>query len=267
MDLITKEGAFKVFYCIIAADGTIAAEESEKLDEIGLQLFGENFVDVRDGLLADCETQTASVGDDPDEIYELLSENIEDALNDKTDEPEKGIPSRMLLWNLLLIAHSDGSFDQSEKRLMRKINRKMNIGDSVLFEMEQYISTVGAIEKELERLSDSMEPYKLVRPVVDELENRRETIRQAVMALIEDEVLNPLEKLTVQDDFIDKAQAAIKDSAAVKKVNEQTNKILGDVKKAAAPAAAEAGKKIGKAFMGFGSKLMNRNSSDINGKE
>ena len=102
---------------------------------------------------------------------------------------------------------------------------------------------------------------------MDDLENRLETIKRAVIDLINDEIMIPVEKLTVQDDFIDKTQAAIKGSAAMKKVNEQKNKIIDDVKKATAPAASEAGKKIGKAFMGFGSKLLNRNSSDSDGKD
>ena len=267
MILITKESAFKTFYYLIASDGKIAPEEMAKLDEIGVRIFGDSFPEIRDNLISECQGKTAAVSGDTDEIYDLIAECVDEALNETTEKPEDGVPSRMLVWNLLLIAHSDACLNQSEKRLMRKINRRLNIGDSVLFEMEQYISTDQTIEKELDRLSDSMEPYKIVRPMVDELENRRETIKQAVIDLINDEIMIPVEKLKVQDDFIDKAQTAIKESAAVKKVNEQTNKILDDVKKAAAPAAAEAGKKIGKAFMGLGSKLLNRNASDSDGKE
>lgn len=267
MILITKENAFKTFYYLIASDGKRTPEEMAKLDEIGQQIFGDSFQENRDDLISECIEKTAAVSGDTEEIYDLIAECVDEALNETTDKLEEGVPSRMLVWNLLLIAYSDACIDQSEKRLMRKINRKLNIGDSVLFEMEQYISTVQTIEKELVRLSDSMEPYKIVRPMVDELENRRETIKQAVIDLINDEITIPVEKLKVQDDFIDKAQAAIKGSAAVKKVNDQTNRILDDVKKAAAPAAAEAGKKIGKAFIGFGSKLLNRNASDSDGKE
>jgi len=269
MILITKESAFKTFYYLITSDGTITKEETEKLNEIGFQLFGSQCTELCDNLISACESKTLVGNVDPIEAFAFLSECVEDALNDTTEDMSKGIPSRLLIWNLLLIAYSDGAFSQNEQRLMRKINRKLNLGDSVLFEMEQYIKTVQSIDGELDKLKDSMEPYKNVRPVVDELENRRDTIRQAALSLIDDEILNPVEKLIVQDDIIDKAQAAIKEKTdpMMKKVNEQTGKVLGDLKKAATPAAAEAGKKLGKAFMGLGSKLMNRSQSESDGKE
>lgn len=269
MNLITKVSAFKIFYYITAADGIITDEETEKLNEIGLQLFGEECQSFLHNLIAECEAKTIGVFDDPDESFDILSDCIEEALNETTEELNDGIPSRLLLWNLLLIAHSDGNFARNEQRFIAKINRKLNLGDSILFEMEQYIKTVQTIEIELDKLKDSMEPYKIIRPVVDDLENRRDTIKTAVLTLISDEVLNPVKKLTVQDDVIDKAQAVIKAKTdpMMKKVNEQRDKMFDDVKKAAAPAAAEAGKKLGKAFIGFGSKLMNRNQSDMDAKE
>ncbi len=269
MKLITKESAFKIFYYFIVSDGKIASEEIEKLEEIGIQLFGDYFSDVRASLVEECKAKISFLGDDQVENFDILSENIVSALNDSTEDMEKGIPARMLIWNLMIIVYSDGEFDQFERRLMRKISRNLNIGDSVLFEMEQYIKTVRTLDGELDKLKDSMDPYKIVRPIVDELENRRDIIKLAAIALINDELNVPVEKLTVQDDVIDKAQAAIKEKTdpMMKKVNEQADRVLSDVKKAAAPVAAEAGKKIGKAFMGFGSKLINRNSSDTERKE
>ncbi len=263
MKLISKESTFKLFYYIIAADNLITYEETEKMNEIGFQIFGDVYPELRDNLISECEAQISTIKADPNESFDILSEYIETALNDTTDDMEQGVPSRMLLWNLLLISHSDGNYDQTEKRLLKKINRRLNFGDSVLFEMEQYIQSVQSIERELNNLKDSMEPYKDVRPIVDELENRRETIKQAVIALIDDELLLPVEKLVVQDDMIDKAQAAIKEKTdpMMKKVNEQAGKVLGEVKKAAAPAATETGKKLGKAFKGLGSKLLAKQSS------
>ena len=120
MILITKESAFKTFYYLIASDGKIASEEMVKLDEIGIQLFGESFQEFREVLISECQRKTASVSGDPDEDFDLIAECVDEALSDTTENVEKGIPSRMMVWNLLLIVHSDGSFDQCEKRLMRK---------------------------------------------------------------------------------------------------------------------------------------------------
>ncbi len=267
MILITKEGAFKIFYYIIACDGTVAEEELEKLDEIGVQLFGDVYSEKRYSLIAECEAKTGSVIYGSEDALDILSEYIDDALKETTENTEDGIPFRLLMWNLLLVAHSDNNYDRTEKRLLNKINRRINLGESILFEMEQYISTVQTIDNELDRLKDSMEPYKFVRPVVDELENRRNTIKQAAIALLDDELLIPAEKISVQDDAIDKAQAAIREKTdpLMKKINEQREKVFSEAKKTAAPAAEEAGKRLGKAFMGFGSKLLGKQSHDNDG--
>ncbi|MBR6091173.1 MAG: TerB family tellurite resistance protein [Anaerolineaceae bacterium] len=262
MNLIKKESAFKIFYYIIASDGIISAEETEKMDEIGLQLFGNDYGNFRDEIITECKKETDKIIDEPDKAYEILSEYVRTALDDTTVFPDRGIPSRMLIWNLLTLAYSDGDFDQNERRLLERIIRKQKIRESIIFEMEQYIRTVQAIDEELENLKFSTASYETIRPIVDELENRREIIKQAVIDLINDEMVTEVKKLVVQDDVIDKAQAAIRGNKFVKKANEQTEKIFGDVKKAAAPVAAEAGKKLGKAFMSFGSKLMGKQSSD-----
>ena len=268
MQFITKESAFKIFYYIIFSDGVITPEEIEKLDEIGSQIFEAAYSNVRENLLAECRTKIEVIKYYPEDSFDIISENIENALNETTEDPEKGLPKRLLIWNLLLIAHSDGSFEQNERKLLRKINRRLDIGDSVLFEMEQYISTVLTIEKELEELKKSNEPYNSIRPIMEELENRRVTIKNAAVALIGDEMLSTVNKLDIQDDIFDKAQAVIKEKTdpMMKKVNEQAGKVFEDVKKVAAPAAAEAGKRLGKAFMGFGAKLMGKQSPDNNDK-
>ena len=248
MQFITKESAFKIFYYIIFSDGVITPEEIEKLDEIGAQIFEAAYSNVRENLLAECRTKIEVIKYYSEDSFDIISENIENALNETTEDPEKGLPKRLLIWNLLLIAHSDGSFEQNERKLLRKINRRLDIGDSVLFEMEQYISTVLTIEKELEELKKSNE--------------------NAAVALIGDEMLSTVNKLDIPDDIFDKAQAVIKEKTdpMMKKINEQAGKVFEDVKKAAAPAAAEAGKRLGKAFMGFGAKLMGKQSPDNNDK-
>lgn len=268
MQFITKESAFKIFYYIIASDGMIAPEEMGKLDEIGAQIFGDDYLNIRNKLIGECEANIYPITYHPEESFAIISASIEEAFQNTTDDLENGIPKRLLIWNLMLVAHSDSNFDQNERKLLCEIGRKLDINDSILFEMEQYISTVLTIEKELEELKKSNEPYNSIRPIMEELENRRVTIKNAAVALIGDEVLSSVNRLDIQDDIIDKAQAAIKEKTdpMMKKVNEQAGKVFDDVKKAAAPAAAEAGKKLGKAFMGFGAKLMGKQSPDNNEK-
>ena len=264
MILIERENAFKIFYLMMAADGTIGSEEKEKLAEIGLDLFGENYQEIEPRMVSECQTIVQEIVADPNEAYDILSDQIDKELDHTTEEIEKGLPSRQLIWNLLLMAYSDGEFAPQERRLLQHIVRRANLEKSVFLEMEQYISTADQVEKELRTLSTSMEPYALVRPVVDELETRLFHIKQAVTALIEDELAISVEKLTVEDDVVDKAQAYVKEltDPMMQKVNEQTGKIFEGVKQAAAPAANEAGRKFGKAFKDLSSKFAKPSSQN-----
>ena len=257
MILIEKESAYKIFYFIMAADGTIGSEEIEKLAEIGLDMFGENCADIDERLISECQTIIQEIAVDPNEIYDILSEQIDRELEHTTEDIEKGLPSRQLIWNALLLAYSDGEFDPMERRLLQHAIRRAGMDNSVYMEMEQYIRTAGQIEKELKIQSASMEPYALVRPVVDELETRLFNIKQAVTALIEDELTVSVEKLTIEDDVVDKAQAYVKDltDPMMQKVNEQAGKLFDGVKQAATPAANDAAKKFGKAFKDLSSKF------------
>lgn len=61
MKLISKNGAFKIFYYLIAADNTITREETEKMDEIGFQIFGDGYPDIRENLITECEAEISTI--------------------------------------------------------------------------------------------------------------------------------------------------------------------------------------------------------------
>ena len=80
MILIERENAFKIFYLMMAADGTIGSEEKEKLAEIGLDLFGENYQEIEPRMVLECQTIVQEIVADPNEAYDILSDQIDKEL-------------------------------------------------------------------------------------------------------------------------------------------------------------------------------------------
>lgn len=230
MSVFSKKGALKAFWFLMAVDGEIAPEEIEQLNEIGLDLFGEEYESIRQELIDQCNSQIHNNIDADDVIYDLISEGVDEALQDRIGDPAEGVSPRLLVWNLLVLALSNDEYSKTERRLIKHIVRTNKIEPSVFMEMEQMIQTLNSIKKEISYLESSDRPYAEIRPIVEETEKRQSAIREAARALIEDEVI-PME-----EEHEDHLKAFLLEQKA--KVEEKVNPL-------AAGAANQAGKLVG----------------------
>ncbi len=183
--VISKNGALKAFYYLMAVDGD-ASVELERFDEIGSEFMKEEFSDNRQPIIDDCETQinTASIGDDR---YDIIQEGLDKALNETTSNVEDGVMPRLLIWDMLSIAYFDDNYTDAEKRLIAHVARILEVEKDVLIEMEHLMKTADAVVRELETLNSSNRPYSEIRPIVDEIEKRKLTITRAAEELIADD--------------------------------------------------------------------------------
>ena len=90
----------------------------------------------------------------------------------------------MLVWDLLTIAYSDESYDESERRLLKYIVRKLSIDKSVFLEMESSILTLMDLERELNWIKTTDRPYLTIENMVNELADRKNVIFESVKDLI-----------------------------------------------------------------------------------
>lgn len=184
--VISKDGAIKVFYYLMAIDGDVTAE-LEKFDEIGREFMKEDFDQNRQAIIDECQVQIDSATDD--ELYDVVLEGVDRALAETADSNEDGVCPRLLIWDMLTIAYTDNEYANMEKRLIAHVVRVLGVDKDVFMEMEHLINTADAVVKELDTLNSSNRPYSEIRPIVDEIEKRKITITKAVEDLIADDYI------------------------------------------------------------------------------
>ena len=186
--VIAKEGALKAFYYLMSVDG-VTTFEQERFQEIGIELLGKTFSEANETIIAECEKAMNAVEAD-DERYDVIQEGIDQALSEVAKVIEDGVIPRLLVWNMLTLAHSDSDYSENENRLINHVVRMLQIDKSVLAEMKQLISAAHSVQEEKETLENSTRPYAEVRPLIDELEKRQQTIIEAAKYLIADDMVS-----------------------------------------------------------------------------
>lgn len=180
--VISVSAALKVFYYLIAADGEIKNEEMEKLDSIG-QSLDPKFPEYREHFLKECALELQrekAPGDD----YDIYEEAADRALRMEIKEVDSFLPANVFIWNMLVVACNDGKFDSKERNLIRHLVRSYKIDYAVYLEMESSALAALDIETELQWIKTTDRPYLQIEELVNELNNRRDTIYRSVEDLI-----------------------------------------------------------------------------------
>lgn len=232
MRAFTKQSAITTFYYLMAVDEKVSPDELQKFDEIGKELDPESFFDYRDSLINTCEKQIQSTIDD-DDYYDIVLEGVDKALATQTKE-ECCIPSRLLIWNMLVMAFCNKEYSNYERRLIKHVIRVIDVDESVFLQMEELLKTSVSVENELTWIKSSNRPYAEVAPIVAELENRLSTILLCAKQLIDDEISEPtIEAIEIKPGVFDdvKAKTGKFFSDTKEKIGEATTPIVADLKK------------------------------------
>lgn len=185
--VISKQGALKALYFLMALDG-VSEFEQERFEEIGSELLGDEFNNIKEALMSECHDVIEGITVD-DERYDVIQEGIDGALNDTVASIEEGVVPRLLLWDMLSLAYSDLDYAEEENRLISHIVRILQIDKSVFAEMKHLIAVADSIQKEKAELENSSRMYSEIRPLIDEVEKRQRTIVEAAKALISDDIV------------------------------------------------------------------------------
>lgn len=181
--IVSVKDSLKLIYCLMAADGSISPEEEEKFQEIGNSL-DPDFEQWKDELTADLSMKEAVLPDE-DEYFDFIHDYAAEILY-KAEDTGEGIGAKTLIWDLLVMAFSEGDYSANERRLVRFAAKALSIDPAIPLEMEQTLRTITALDKEEEWLKSMNRPYSVIEEQVNELKERRETIMTGVHALMED---------------------------------------------------------------------------------
>ena len=141
--IVSVKDSLKLIYCLMAADGSISPEEEEKFQEIGNSL-DPDFEQWKDELTADLSMKEAVLPDE-DEYFDFIHDYAAEILY-KAEDTGEGIGAKTLIWDLLVMAFSEGDYSANERRLVRFAAKALSIDPAIPLEMEQTLRTITAAE-------------------------------------------------------------------------------------------------------------------------
>lgn len=179
---VSVDAALKIIYLLMSADGQILHGEEEKFDEVGKEL-DPDFEKSKPQIIKECKAALDKLID-PEDYFDAICDGADKALEAPISPGKQLISSKHLVWNLLSVAYSDDAYDETERRLIKHIVRKLDVDKAVFLEMESSILTIMDIEKELTWIKTTNKPYLTIEAMVNELMNRKNVIFESVIALI-----------------------------------------------------------------------------------
>ncbi len=180
-----QEGAtFKDFvsllWCLASIDGTVSPEERETLHQIASELdpeYAAYATEVEQEFAAKLERTAREFGQ-PNASKIEAQKIIEDAALGASD-------ARLLCWNLLALANSDG-LDESESDFIRYATEQAGVGAAAFDELRNHSDALVEIQGTIEHLKLSGRPYAEIEPLVAELTTRQQVVLEAIQALVTD---------------------------------------------------------------------------------
>ena len=185
MKRISIKSALKAYYFLLAIDGNIDDQEILCFRDICSET-DDSADEYLKELISECDEIIKNASGS--EFEEIIQEAFDEAVGEKAIEPQKVIPSRLLLWNMLVLAYANNEYSSSERKMIGHAARILMVEKTVFLEMEQMARTASTLSKERAGYEQSERPYRVIRPIVDELDNRIGTILHAAKCLIYDEI-------------------------------------------------------------------------------
>lgn len=179
---IATRNAMKIMYYLIAADGVVKPEEEEKFDYIGTEA-SPDYESFRDSIIEECKKQLEK-GIDEEDLFDVIRDGVENELITSVQTEDTYITPKLLIWNMISVAYSDGEYSDIERRLIKAVVRRLDIDKAVLSEMESSFSALLDLEKELEWIKTTNRPYLTIETMVNEISDRKNAIFENIKDLI-----------------------------------------------------------------------------------
>lgn len=179
---ISVRAALKIIYFLMSADEKILPGEEEQFDSVGKELDA-NFHEYKEQLIKECQSELNKVID-PEDYFDILRDGIDSALNISQNSETVFVAPKLLIWDLLSVAYSDGEYSDIERRLLKYVVRKSNIDKAVFLEMESSMMTLLDIQRESDWIKTTDRPYLEIEAMVNEIAERKNVIFESVLDLI-----------------------------------------------------------------------------------
>lgn len=173
----------EMIYLMVHVDGQIDRAEQAKLDEIGLQMM-EDYPTAKEEVLKECN-QILKEEATLEAMYDVVLSSMNRVL-EKAKGMENGLfAPKLLVWDLLMIACSDGSFDENERRLLMYIAHSLGVDKDTILEMEDHYLTLVDLDREKEWLKSTNRSYLEIEKQLTQIKKRSDDVQNHIKTLIE----------------------------------------------------------------------------------
>lgn len=241
--------ALSVLYYLILVDGQSQEHELQLFEQLGEQFDAAEFKACRETVIADCEKQVAGAADDF-EHYELVTEGVDKTLARKPSSKGPQIPLSMVLWDMLAVAHADRACSAEEERLIKHVVRVNNVDQRLYRQFVYTMNACVAVDAQLEAVKNSSMSYSEAKPIVDELEHRRDVMVAGALDVINDSRMPAVPAVQqVQEDIVDQGMRGVGDFM------NGAGQVIGDAAGKAGHAIADAAGQVGNAMGAVGNEV------------
>lgn len=169
-----------LLWYLASVDGEITSEEKAKLDELA-QSLDEKYGEYAAELTQECSSaiQVSKKEFGVQNAAKIETQKLIEALEPTPRD------ARLLCWNLLAIANSDG-LDEREADFIRFVSERAGLDSAVFEELKNYSNAIVEIERSQEQLKASNRTYSEIEPIMTEFAKRKQTIIEAAQALVTD---------------------------------------------------------------------------------
>lgn len=179
---LSVRSVMKIIYYMMSVDGDVLHNEEEKYDEIGREL-DPDYDGKKELIISACKNQMQKVID-PEDYYAVIQDGVEEAIHEGANTRNAIVTPKVLLWDLMTIAYSDGHYDARERQLLKYTARKFCVDKSVFLEMESSFLAILDLDEELEWIKKADRPFLRIESMVNEIADREAVIFESVKDLI-----------------------------------------------------------------------------------
>ena len=180
--LLSEEDALKIAYLMMQADRFVTSDEEDKFMSICADLNVEK--EKTTEIVSYCDSVTSGIGDE--DYMDAIRDGIRDLIKDRVGKKNGTVNGKLLIWDLLAIAYSDGEYSKEEEKIIRQTSTLVGIDKSVLPEFISSIHTIMAIDKEVAWLKQTDRKFVEIENELNELDDRKKNVLQGVYCLISD---------------------------------------------------------------------------------
>ena len=181
---LSIKDALRIFYYLMYADGQALEDELKGFDSIVNEMCPEQEID-KDTLVAECDKELQAVGSSMNPFTRVMlgADRVLHA-PEAIAADEAAVAPKLLVWDLFAIAYSDGSCEDEERDLITHIANLLAVDETTVLEMEASNMAALDIEREINWLKTTDQPYLVIEAAIHELDARKAAVMDGVKDLI-----------------------------------------------------------------------------------